>query len=151
MIVELDRALFRRFVQLYLITLSLVLPIVFYRLLTPSWTEFVAEFLDLLSRRFGWNDDDLAYWLPIGSLIIAHLACTIGLLLTRRWARLGFVASIFTLFLFDAVFGPPAIYETGATQFLNLVLSMTAGAIILTAYARGAGAVWFGDEQATKE
>ncbi|TRW16955.1 hypothetical protein [Glacieibacterium frigidum] len=152
MTVELNRALFQRFVQLYLVVFGLGLASATYEaFFSPEWKVFDDAFFDLVAEHFGWEDASAAYLIPGGALALVHVVSAIGLLWTKRWARMGFATSVVAWIAFDALFGPPAAYFTGPTYALETLSAVASGAMILVSYARGAGAVWFGDEQSSRE
>jgi len=145
--IELNRATFRRLVQLYVAFFLLTIAIIAAELMNSRWWTFSEEFDALVARIFGVSGVDT---FPIASLVVLlgllvwMIASMIGLFWYRRWARFGSWASIIALF--GAMFvidGYRPSYTSPLLNMLTLVDGALFGAIILLSYAKGFGAGWF--------
>lgn len=141
-----DRALFRRLVRLYLLLSAVAIAATVYEAAAPGWREFSDEFDLLVQRRFGSVSDVLVIGSGAAMLLclVFHVVAAIGLLKFRRWARLGFWASIIVTLpvLWVPGLGVP-FYSGAVTWTAQAAGSMLFGAILVLAYAEGLGAIWF--------
>ena len=142
---ELNRTTFRRLVQTYLLLMVLTLATAVYEAFRPAWESFSADFDDLVERHFGVPQE---HWFAAAGVacsisLLWGLASAVGLLSFRRWARFGFWASFL---LFSPVLMVPGFYPYYMTPWGDLLAisaSAAFGAILLLAYSREHGEMWF--------
>lgn len=146
--IELNRATFRRLVQLYAVSLVLLCVTVAAELFVSEWLAFSDEFDAIVARRFGASGFDTApYWAfgSIGAVLIWMIASIVGLLSFKRWARFGNWASVLVGFVPMLVFdGYTPSYTSPAVDLVSEINCGLFGAIVLLSYAKGLGADWFG-------
>ena len=151
---ELNRATFRRLVQLYLVTLPIFIAAAVVEAFGDGWREFGDEFDSLSSERFGPTGfDTLPVWLVTGSLVLLltwMIASNVGLLWFKRWARFGTWASVIVMYaVLLAIDGYRPSYTSPVYDWAMLVDGGLLGAILLLAYARNYGATWFAPDAET--
>jgi hypothetical protein len=142
---ELNQTNFRRLVQLYLLTMVATLMVSIYEAFSPPWGSFAGEFDALVERHFG---DPLEQWLlPAAALCLASLiwglASTIGLIGFKQWARFGFWASFLLSVPILFMSGAYPSYSTPRMDLLVFFDGALFGAILLLAYSREHGGMWF--------
>jgi hypothetical protein len=151
-VVELNRALFRRLVWLYLASVVAFALSVVFMAFDSKFSVLEREVDGLIARSYGAIDDLsmpvlIAMGVGLVLILIYWLASTIGLLFFKRWARFGFWASLLpTAPMFLVVNVYPAL-TTGAHELTLFISSGLFGAILLMAYASGAGDDWFGHSE----
>ena len=148
MTLRLDRAAFRRLVQLYIVTAIASTAAAVHDYLGPQWSAFSEAFDALVVTHFGDRTvPDPVMWASAAALVGAGLwmvASMFGLLRFQRWARTGMWMSIvIVLAVSQAAFGSQPSYTTPLTDLLALLDGALFGAILLLAYAEGYGAEWF--------
>jgi hypothetical protein len=147
MSVDLNRGTFRRLVQLYLLSLVLTVLAAIYEAFHPAYAAFSAEFDSLAVKHFGELTDTQLYILaiPVVGGFIAHLTASFALLRFKRWARWLFWLPLLVGIGF-ALIPSLAVYWTGFwTGWMTFVGSAIFGMILLLAYSRDHGAIWFSE------
>jgi hypothetical protein len=145
MAVELNRATFKRLVQLYLLSILAVLAGATYETFDPTYAAFSTEFDELRSQYFNEISDPALY--AVGALCvvgtIAHIAAAVALLSFRRWGRWMFWGSLLlTLPIgFSSALYP--YWSSFWTDWSTFAGSGLFGMIVLLAYAREHGTRWF--------
>lgn len=156
MAIELNRALFKRLVWLYLASIAAFALSVLFMIFDATFAALELEVGALIARSYGSLDDLstpvlVTIAVGLGVLLLWSLASTIGLLFFKRWARLGFWASLLPavpLFLLVGVY--PAL-TSGAHELTLIISSGLFGAILLISYASGLGDVWFGRSESQEK
>ena len=142
----LDQQFFRYLVGLYSISFVLVFGAVGYETFGPGWQEFSTGFDLLVDQHFGTTSDTT--WMVIGAVLLVilvwHLISLIGLRKFSPWSRWSFWAS-WTLATFVTWLpGMSTPWFTGPLG--SLTTEVSAGlfaAIVLLAYSRDHGGLWF--------
>lgn len=149
--IELNRSTFRRLVQFKIATAIATVIVAGCEAFSPRWISFSTEFDSLVLRYFG-NADELTaptLWLLMGiygGLVLWLVASMVGLLLFERWARFGFWAS--TVCMYAIAFISPgliAVYSSALSNVVTFADCALSGAILLLAYGRDHGQIWFED------
>jgi len=155
MSIELNQATFRRLVQLYLLSVAFTFVAFGYEWLSPKWSSFDSEFVALSERHFGTLDGSEATLIALGVYVIGLLmwgvASTVGLLWFKRWARFGFWASAIAFLPLVYIPGFYPYYSAPLSDLSAMIGSVLFGAILLLAYSRDYGAIWFAKRAQTKE
>ena len=146
--IELNRATFRRLVQLYIVTLLLSSVPAIWQLFDPFWKSFDERFEQLVLSQFGQqaHPDWLMWTAGISFVLVGtwSVASMVGLLWFKRWARLGFWASAIPLLALASVtLGFRPYFATMLDDIFGIVGEALFGAIVLLSYAEGLGAEWF--------
>ena len=143
---ELDQQMFKRLVQLYLLTFLASIGTVVYEVLDPTWSAFHDGFDILVDAHFGPAPEPL----QTASLVLAlaalvwHMGSAIGLLWFKRWARLGYWASLLPILALEIL--PLVSRPTVASPWSGWMGEFGAalfGAIVLLAYSSSHGRLWF--------
>ena len=143
MSIDLNKAAFRRLVQLYLLLLLLSVPLVILQVLSPTYETFDIEFQELVARHYGYAGYSEPLLVVMGAFLLAHFASAVSLLWFKRWGRLLFWFSIIVMLTLDSILGAPAEWYTRWTAWSEVVGSALFGVIVLLSYATGLGTVWF--------
>ena len=143
MTVELNRATFGRLVKLYLLSILVIVACSVYVML--MWAEFGVAF-DALNIEYFGEPDETAFWvtsLVVIGAAVAHLAGLFGLLRYKSWAR--GLTWISLLVMIPTTFVPGFGFLTShpAEMWLELANSVLLGMILLLAYSKDHGALWF--------
>ncbi len=142
---ELNKNMFRRLVKLIFVVLAACLAAVAYELSSPKWTTFSDDFDALATKHFGTATD--AVLIVAGGVglvsVVWSIASLIGLLSFRRWARWGSWASLLLFVPLTFIPGFYPYYTTPLYDFLAILSSALFGAVMLLAYSRDHGAIWF--------
>ncbi len=147
--IELNQAMFRRLVLFDLLVLAATFAIELYESLSPRWVAYSDEFYAMSSKYFRSFKDlnivGLVIVIAVASvLFVWFIASILGLLWFQRWARFGMWASTVGLFIFMfLVPGLDVSYASPLSDALLFTDSALTGAILLLAYAKGYGEVWF--------
>ena len=142
----LDRESFNRLVGLYLISVVLELVAATYEAIGPGWDVFSSEFDSLVEKHFGVMDDItlIIFGAVLLMCLLWHFISLIGLKKFKPWARWGFWVSMALATLVASIPGlamPSFVGPLGSlTGFIAIGLF---GAIVLLAYSRDHGGMWF--------
>ena len=149
MIIDLNRTTFRRLVQIDLLLVIAVLALAVYETLGAVWSDFSDDFDALVSKHFGPPADagfeaEIAILLLVLGLALWMFASLIGLYWFKRWARFGTWASMLALFLLMWLLpGQSVGYSSRFMDILTFLDSAATGMILLLAYAKDHGQIWF--------
>lgn len=143
MSIELNKLTFRRLVQIYLVLFLVSIPLTVWQVLSPTYEAFDLEFQALVARYYGHTGYSDGEMVAAGVLLLIHLASVVGMLWFKPWARLLFWSSIMFLLAFDVIVGTPVEWLDRWGSWGQVLGSALFGAIILLAYSRGHGEVWF--------
>lgn len=149
--IELNRSTFRRLVQFNIATGIATVIVALYEAFSPRWISFSTDFDSLVLRYFGDVDSlsETSRWLLMGvycGLILWLVASLIGLFWFKRWARFSFLAS--TVCMYAIAFLSPGLvanYGTALSDAVAFAECASSGAILLLAYGRDHGQIWFED------
>ena len=152
MVIELNKATFKRLVWLYILSAVFGVGVYIFEYLDPTYSAFVEEFDALVTKYDGSVDDiSISYLVLLGVIISVDLiwavASVVGIMKFKRWGRFGFWAS-FVLFL--PLMAVPSFYPavtSAMNEFLMIVSTSLFGAILILAYADGYGNDWFNPPQ----
>jgi len=146
---ELNRATFRRLVQLYAASYLISTAVIAAELLLlGGWLEFSDDFDAIVARHFGTSSFDMSEYWTLGALLFIltwTFASIAGLYWFKPWARFGnWASAVIASVTLLAVDGYRPSYTSPAVDFLLLINGGLFGAIVLLSYAKGFGADWFG-------
>ena len=150
MILEPDRATFRRLIWLHIAASIAAVVAIGVPFFLPRWAAFDSAFEQLADQSFGVEATSASFLVVIGAVLVAAVVwavvSVIGLFSFKRWARFGFWASnlISTVLIFP-IMGLRPFWGVVTEDVPALLAGATFGAIVLLSYLRGAGAVWFND------
>jgi hypothetical protein len=147
MSIELNQATFRRLVQLYLLLFILSVAAVIWE--TIVWWEFVEAFDELTAERFGTPSDLQLFGFGGIGLAggVAHLVAAFGLLKFKPWSRPLIWLSLLPMVAFGFIPGFQVNWSGLWSMWVEIFASALLGAIILLAYSRGHGEIWFRAEE----
>lgn len=146
MSIDLNQATFRRLVQFYILSLVLVTVVVILEMMI--WSEFGQEF-DRLNLEFFGEPSDLQLFLLGGIAIaggVAHIIAAFGLLKFRPWSKTLIWASLIPTSGLAFVPGSQVTWSGPWSLWIEVLSMALFGAIMLLAYARGLGDIWFRNE-----
>jgi hypothetical protein len=140
---ELNQTTFRHLVWLQAALIVAIVPLAIYEVENVSWSSFDAGVSRLSLQHFGRSTeltDFEALWAGIVS--ICSIVSLYGLYTFRRWGRLLFLLS----FAFAGIFSMmgPVLWTSGPSSLMDILSSMSGGALLLMSYGNGLGADWFG-------
>ena len=149
MIIDLNRATFRRLVQIDLLLVGALVALAVYEALGPAWSDFSDDFDTIAAKHFGPSayagfEAEIAILLLLLGLALWMFASLVGLYWFKRWARFGTWASMLALFLLMWLLpGQSVGYSSRFMDILTFLDSAATGMILLLAYAKDHGQIWF--------
>ncbi len=142
MTIELNRTTFKRLVWFYLFLLGAgVVALVIELFVWSEFSKFNDAFDKLAIDHFGQQSE---FQLGAGAVLaFAHIVALIGLLRFKRWARSLFWISLLLMIVPSVVPGFLIYWAGPLTSWIGFFDTAALGAILLLAYAREYGAIWF--------
>jgi hypothetical protein len=149
--VELNRTTFVRLVQLYVLTLALEVGAAIYESFGPNWSAFSSDFDALAEQHFSAPSEPILISLAVfyAFPLLWGLASIVGLLWFKKWARFGFWASVVLFMPTMFIAGMYPYFVSPWTDLARILSGALFGAILLLAYSRDHGAIWFNSSHAS--
>ena len=143
MTVELNQVVLRRLIKLYLALLGV--GVVIGGAATFVWREFDEDFTSLVAQHFGESGEPEMI-IAVGLFlicVIAHLTATFRILRLRPWARTLSWASLLPLTVMGLLPQFRVMWIDMFSDWIGFGASAVFGMILLLAYSRDHGAIWF--------
>ncbi len=144
---KLSRTTFRRLIWLQCALLIAVLPTAIYEVENRHWSRFDADFNAISREHFG-RTAELTSLEAVGAgvLLLLSVLSLIGMYRFRRWGRFAFLLS-FVLASGLALLGPSVTYTSWMVDLLEIISTLSGGALLAMAYGEGLGADWFKSDE----
>jgi|GEM_PF-5949558 len=149
--IELNWSTFRRLVQLELLLLIALILAVAIEVLIPGYAAFDVAF-DELAAEHGFDDAPDILIVPIsGLLITAYVGSLVGMLRGSRAARNIYFATFVLGWPCAWLLSRPVTWSANVTDFVLTLGAMVSGALLLLAYSRDHGQIWFNQTASKSE
>jgi hypothetical protein len=141
MTIELNKKTFKRLVQLYLLTIPLMIIVTEAELTIGPWMALYDQFDKIVEANIDRVLSDDVRVLITGAIVLLHLVGMFGLLRFRKWGRPVFFWPIVLLFVLDVFFGTPTFFSP-LSNVIYYIDAALFGMILLLAYSRSHGDIW---------
>ena len=145
MAIELNRATFRRLVQLNWLTLAAIIPIAAWQALSQGWNDFDAAFTKLLGDTYGYSEPSEWMQWTFVVLFVIHIAGAIGVYWFQKWARLALWLPIIVVAAADTALGLAATYEPTVQAWFLTFSDAVWGAVVFASYCRPVASAFSGE------
>ncbi|MDQ3139905.1 MAG: hypothetical protein M3Q15_04190 [Pseudomonadota bacterium] len=123
--------------------LTVTIPIAIYEVENERWSGFDTDFGTILLDHFGRSAElRTVEGIGAGAVLLCAVLSLFGMYRFRQWGRLVFLLS-FLIAGGLTLIGPPAAYASRAADLLEMISSLSGGALLAMAYAKGLGTDWY--------